>query len=228
MSPTARYVYLINVILLWLLIIPSCTGPDRNKQWPLEVTYVTPPIGELAKPLRYEISDSAILRFALDEIPAVIGWDATPGMLDTFYVYWEDGQLEVMFPAIIYNSSFTKTFYVDTSDSNDDVPNIFRAELLTMGGKVLQTAEKTSFCICETRPVRDGYPMADEFHTLAPQWADVYKANTPGQSFTLTNVKPGKYQVRYTLDPLNLYGQHQVVTFTVNWDGTTFRAIRNR
>lgn len=212
-----KYIFILSVLVSFILTSCDIVVPPDN---------IIESVNALGKPMRYRITDGAIIRFALDSLPEIIGESAIAGMLDTFIVYYENGKPEVMFSAIVYNSSYTVTFHVDTFDVNGDVPNIFRAELLTMGNKVVDVADKTSFCVCESRPIDYGYPQSEEPRTLAPRWADEYPYNTRGQCFDLDGLKYGKYQVRYTFDPDNLYGQFQVVIFTVIWDGTNFYAVK--
>lgn len=211
-----------KLLLIMLLFFIGCSIEDEDESDMNQGDQYMLEQGGMSKPTRQFISPDAILRFALQDIPAITGYDQTAGMLDTFIVY----NNEVMFSAIIYNSSLTEKFHVDTTDAYGEVPNIFRAELLTMGGKVLQTAAKTSFCICETRPIQEGYPPSEEFHTLNPQWADDYPYNTDGQCFMLAGLRTGKYQIRYTLDPAGIYGQYQWVVFTVIYDGQTVQLER--
>lgn len=214
-----------------VMVAVMCAPPD-----PPIVNLDIHTINVLNKPLTIDTTAGGFLRFALDTIPATPGYDATPGMKSTFYVYTGAEGVEVMFGAIVYNSSYTEIFHINPYDStgaidtnrirNGDAKNIFRAELLEKNGRVLRTAEKTDFSISQTQPVRPDAPFIDLPLTIGPGWADEYSRTTPGQDWNLETVRPGKYRVRFTFDPANLYGQRVVASWDVQWTGTEFYSLR--
>lgn len=201
--------------------------PTLKKHYPMQ-GLVTPLLA--TSKLRFMADPFPALDCNLDPTPS--GWSSVPGVLDGLVTETTpEGRKFVHFNMGIYNSSLTERFTIantpENIDSHGDVKEFWQAELLDQNANHLQYGGDqlyARFSCEECRPVQCGYERSNEYLTLSPQWADIYPDDMDNQWFDMTGRAPGRYIIRYIVDPLEKYGEYQVYQYDVIWDGENMTA----
>lgn len=114
----------------------------------------------------------------------------------------------------IVESKDASRFVYFAAHGHNHVDDIARYELREGGpdGPVVQTSSKVSFCVEDSFKYRWASTEASRYPDCQPDimgmtrdYADLYSANLPGQSFNVTNLPAGVYTMVIISDPLEKF-----------------------
>ncbi len=124
---------------------------------------------------------------------------------------------------------FYKDGKIDTSKFDYDefdgweLKNAASTELLSWKGKRLVVSPKTSYCFCRNTQYEAGAPFfnSDTELVIPRGYMDWYRYDTETQYLLMDNIPDGKYIFLYVLDPTDLVGQRQTISFPIQWQNKT-------